>query len=171
MSDQPANSTEHDAAAPTADTPPPPPAAAPSTSTAVADATVAMAQPSGRSGVPISLHPAQIASVAGAVLVIVGLLVSSPKLWDTMSWMWAVTGIAAAVLTITPLVGSALNLSAGQMRSVTLGAAVALGAWWALFILARLETTGGFLVTVGAAAAIAGAVNATKATSVAGTDG
>lgn len=169
MSDQPENSASPETAAPAAATPPP--AAPLPVETNVADGSGAIAQPQqGSGGVSIAINPAQIISLAGAALVVVGLLVGTPKLWDRMSWMWAVTGIAAAVLTATPLIGAAVKLSAEQIRSVTLGAAIALGAWWALFILPLLETTGGFLVTAGAAVAIISAVKNSGGAPAAGAD-
>lgn len=176
MSDQPSSQNPPPAPPTAGFTPPPPPA------NAGGEAPSAPLQPATTtSGPSVSFSPAFALSVLGIAGVIVGLLVkftppgsssvtvgettvSAPKenLWDTMSWLWAILAIIAVVATLLPALGPALNLAKGTVRTFATIAAGILGLWWVVFVLPRIEWTGGFFVTAGVALALGAVYLSTK---------
>lgn len=170
MSDQPSSQTPPPPAPPTAGfTPPPPPANAGNE----APAAPAPLQPATTSSGPsVSFSPTLVLSVLGIAGVLVGLLIKfappgadpAPKqnLWNTMSWLWAVLAIIAVVATLLPALGPTLNLAKSTVRTLTMIAGGVLALWWVVFILPRIEWTGGFFVTAGAALALGAVYLSTK---------
>jgi len=86
-----------------------------------------------------------LASITLTVLAVV-LEENSSKLWDS-SEAWSIFAIAAAVVTATPVVGSALNLTPPRAWIGSALGAAGLVAWWVLIVLPSIGSNIGLLAT------------------------
>lgn len=73
--------------------------------------------------------------------------------WDRVG-VWAAFAIAAAVLTLAPVVRDNLNLSAGRAWHLGAVGAGGLVGYWILIVLPWIEQNVSFLATVGVAAGV-----------------
>ena len=107
--------------------------------------------PFGSSPAGVSLWLA-LASIAGMALAVT-LEEDGDNDWGRIG-VWAAFAIAAAALTLVPVVGRSMNLSQDTAWKVGAGGAVGLVAFWVLFVLPSISMNVSFLATV---AVVAGA--------------
>jgi hypothetical protein len=97
-----------------------------------------------------------VLGLVGLVATVIGLSVKEDghNFWDSVN-AWGGLAILGALLTLAPVLRSALNLSAHRAWQVAAAGAGALGLFWVLFVLPAAGSNTSLITTIGAAAGVA----------------
>lgn len=93
-----------------------------------------------------------LASIA-AIALAVSLFEDGDNGWGRIG-VWAGFAIAAAVVTLAPVLGDQLNLPRERAWQLAVAGGVGLAAYWVLFVLPSISQNVSFLATIGCAAGV-----------------